>query len=328
MNSFVFPSSSDMQAKISVVIPVYNVEQFVGQCLESILAQTMQDFEIVIVDDCSPDESMKVVRKYADGDSRFRIVSHERNMGLMQTRKSGYSVAKGEYLLFCDSDDFLPPKAMEILYQEAVSSSADVVSGDMVLFSPEDGHEEVRTSSLNYGSGMTAVYKSLLLSEYHHNLCGKIFKTSLLQDYEYKTFDHFTNAEDGYLFYQVMEHVSKVLHVHEPVYYYRQNVQSSTWTRLGDNGIRTICMLNQLRLQLAEQHPEIAKYVHMKVTLVMNSLYNRGYGKDTSLDEYAAQFGLLPYSSLGSLFRYVPFNMACKGVVKRLMALMGCTISY
>lgn len=311
-----------MQSKISVIIPVYNVEKYIGQCIESILAQTMQDFEIVIVDDCSPDGSMEVVRKYAEGDSRFHIVRHERNLGLMQTRKSGYSVAKGEYSLFCDSDDFLPPNAMEILYQEAVRTAADVVSGNIVLFYPEDGREEIRTSSLNYGNGMTEVYKSLLLSEYHHNLCGKIFKTRILQDYKYKTFDHFTNGEDGYLFYQVMEHVTKVFHLPEPVYYYRQNMQSSTRIRMGNNGIRTICMLNQLRLQLAERHPEIAKYARMKVTMVMNSLHCERYNKESSLNEYIAQFGLQPYSSLGSLFRYVPFKQACKGVIKRLMTLM------
>lgn len=311
-----------MQAKVSVIIPVYNVEKYIGQCIESILAQTMQVFEIVVVDDCSPDDSMEIVRRYAEGDNRFHIISHERNLGLMQARKSGYTIARGEYLLFCDSDDFLPPKAVEILYQEAVRSFADVVSGDIVLYYPQDGHEEIRTSSLNYGSGVTAVYKSLLFSEYHHNLCGKIFKTSILHNHEYKTFDHFTNGEDGYLFYQVVEHVSKVLHLHEPVYYYRQNMQSSTRIRMGNNAIRTICMLNQLRLQLAERHPEIAKYARMKVTLVMNSLHSERYNRDTSLGEYEAQFGLQPYSSFGSLFRYVPFVMACKGVVKRLMAII------
>ncbi len=309
-----------MQAKISVIIPVYNVEKYVGQCIESILAQTLQDFEIVIVDDCSPDGSMQVVRKYSDGDSRFHIVRHERNMGLMQTRKSGYSVAKGEYLMFCDSDDFLPPNALEILYQKVVSCSADVVSGDMVLYYPDDGHEEIRTSLLNYGSGMIAVYKSLLLSEYHHNLCGKIFKTCILQRYEYITVDNFTRAEDGYLFYQVMEHVSKVLHMHEKVYYYRQNMQSSTRVRMGNNAIRSICMLNQLKLQLAKRYPEITKYVRMNVAIVINSLYSRGYGKDTSLDNYVDLFGLQSYSTLGSLFRYVPLSKACKNAAKRIIA--------
>ena len=309
-----------MPAKISVIIPVYNVEKFIGQCIESILAQTLQDFEIVIVDDCSPDASMQVVRKYADGDRRFHIVRRERNMGLMQTRKSGYSVAKGEYLMFCDSDDFLPPNALEILYKEAVHTNADIVSGDMVLYYPENGNERIRISSLNYGSGMISVYKSLLLSEYHHNLCGKIFKASILQRYEYKTVDNFTRAEDGYLFYQVMEHVSKVLHLHELVYYYRQNMQSSTRTRMGNDDMRTICMLNQLKLLLAERHPEISKYVRMNVAIIMNSLYSRGYGKDTSLDEYVERFGLRPYSSLRSLFRYVPFSKACKNAAKRLIA--------
>lgn len=308
-----------MSKKVSVVVPVYNVEKYVGKCLESILKQTMQDFEIIVVDDCTPDGSMAVVKSYAEKDPRIKIVTHEANRGLMQARKSGYSVVEGDYLMFCDSDDFLPSDAMESMVGEAIRTSADVVSGDLILFYPESGKETRRFSHLRYGNDALSVYKSMLLEEYHHNLCGKLFKTSILQSFEYVTLEHFTNGEDGYLFYQIMEHVKKVVHIDKPVYYYLQNMLSSSKVRLGRNAIRSICLLNQLRIQIAHRHPEIKQYACQYVTTVLNRLYGKGYDKDADLDTFVKEYDLSPYANWNSAFKYLPFSQACKVVTKRYL---------
>ena len=309
-----------MKAKVSVVIPIYNVEDKVARCLESILTQSLHDLEIIVVDDGTPDNSMQVVDRYAAGDNRFRVVAHERNRGLMQARKTGYMMAEGDYVLFCDSDDYLPPRAVETFYNEAMRTGADVVSGDLTLVFPVNGQQEVRGSVLRYGSAMIPVYKSLLLDEYHHNLCGKLFRRSLLQDHDYTTIEHFTNGEDGFLFYQVMEHVGKVVHLQKPLYCYVQNDKSSTRFRYGENAIHSICMLNQLRLKLAEKYPEIRRYAQAKVSEVVSSLYARGYDKDANLDKYVVDCSLSGYASPGSVFKYNPLPKACRLFVKRLLA--------
>lgn len=309
-----------MKAKVSVVIPIYNVEDKVARCLESILTQSLHDLEIIVVDDGTPDNSMQVVDRYAAGDNRFCVVAHERNRGLMQARKTGYMMAEGDYVLFCDSDDYLPPRAVETFYNEAMRTGADVVSGDLTLVFPVDGQQEVRGSVLRYGSAMIPVYKSLLLDEYHHNLCGKLFRRSLLQDHDYTTIEHFTNGEDGFLFYQVMEHVAKVVHLQKPLYCYVQNDKSSTRFRYGENAIHSICMLNQLRLKLAEKYPEIRRYAQAKVSEVVSSLYARGYDKDANLDKYVVDCSLSGYASPGSVFKYNPLPKACRLFVKRLLA--------
>ena len=309
-----------MKAKVSVVIPIYNVEDKVARCLESILTQSLHDLEIIVVDDGTPDNSMQVVDRYAAGDNRFRVVAHERNRGLMQARKTGYMMAEGDYVLFCDSDDYLPPRAVETFYNEAMRTGADVVSGDLTLVFPVNGQQEVRGSVLRYGSAMIPVYKSLLLDEYHHNLCGKLFRRSLLQDHDYTTIEHFTNGEDGFLFYQVMEHVGKVVHLQKPLYCYVQNDKSSTRFRYGENAIHSICMLNQLRLKLADKYPEIRRYAQAKVSEVVSSLYARGYDKDANLDKYVVDCSLSGYASPGSVFKYNPLPKACRLFVKRLLA--------
>ena len=309
-----------MKAKVSVVIPIYNVEDKVARCLESILAQSLHDLEIIVVDDGTPDHSMQVVDRYAAGDNRFRVVAHERNRGLMQARKTGYMMAEGDYVMFCDSDDYLPPRALETFYNEAMRTGADVVSGDLTLVFPDDDRQEMRRSVLKYGSAMIPVYKSLLLDEYHHNLCGKLFRRSLLQDHDYTTIEHFTNGEDGFLFYQVMEHVGKVAHLQKPLYCYVQNDKSSTRFRYGENAIHSICMLNQLRLKLAEKYPEIRRYAQAKVSEVVNSLYARGYDKDANLDKYVVDCSLSGYASPGSVFKYNPLPKACRLFIKRMLA--------
>ena len=112
--------------KVSIIIPIYNVEQYIGRCLDSVFSQTHRDFEIVIVDDCSPDGSMDVVRTY-DQD-RITIVRHEENRGLSASRNTGVKHCVGDYLLFLDSDDYLAPHALERCVEIAVKHDSDVVS--------------------------------------------------------------------------------------------------------------------------------------------------------------------------------------------------------
>ena len=219
--------------KVSVVVPVYGVEKYIGRCLESIIAQTSSDIEIIIVNDCTPDSSMDIVHKYALKDNRIKVLSHNTNKGLMCTRKTGYSAAQGCYITFCDSDDTLPVDAIESLYNLAIESDADIVSGDMQLLYDE-GNAKRLFMNLPYGNDAESVYRALFEKKYTHNLCGKIFKCSLLQDYEYVTLPNFINGEDGMLFYQILQHVTDVVHLKEVVYYYYQNSSSSTHARIGD----------------------------------------------------------------------------------------------
>ena len=305
-------------AKVSIIIPIYNVEGLVARCLESVISQSLCDIEIVVVDDGTPDNSMQIVGQFAKNDQRFHLIAHEQNRGLMQARRTGYMAATGDYILFCDSDDYMPLDAVENLYKEATRTGADIVSGDMKLVLSGNRSEVLRTSKLSYGSDKLSVYQSLLLSEYHHNLCGKIFKRELLQDHEYVTVEHFTNGEDGYLFYQVLEHAQKVVHMDIPVYFYLQNSQSSSKVRLGEKAIHSICMLNQLRVQLGCRYPEIKRFAQTKVSSVICDLYARGYDRDANLDQYVRECSLCEYASLWSVFKYNPLPKAGKMFLKRL----------
>ena len=113
--------------KISVIIPVYNVEKYVGRCLDSVLGQTFTDWEAVCVNDGSPDRSREILAEYAERDRRIKIVDKP-NGGLSDARNAGMRNASGEYVVFLDSDDFIHPRTFEISYALAMKTGTDIVS--------------------------------------------------------------------------------------------------------------------------------------------------------------------------------------------------------
>lgn len=115
-----------MSVKISVIIPVYNAERCLRECMDSLSAQTFEDFEIICVDDGSTDGSAAVVADYARGDGRF-VVLRQRNCGAGAARNKGLEAARGEYVIFLDADDFFAPDLLEKLYARAVRTEADIV---------------------------------------------------------------------------------------------------------------------------------------------------------------------------------------------------------
>ena len=113
--------------KISVIIPVYNVEKYLRRCLDSVLAQTFTDWEAICVNDGSPDNSAQILAEYAERDPRFKIVTKE-NGGLSDARNAGMAVAKGTFINFLDSDDLIHPQTFEIAYALVEQEEADIVS--------------------------------------------------------------------------------------------------------------------------------------------------------------------------------------------------------
>ncbi|MBO5629238.1 MAG: glycosyltransferase family 2 protein [Aeriscardovia sp.] len=304
--------------KVSVVVTVYNVEKYIQRCIESIQKQTVKDIEILVVDDATPDNSMDIVEEIANNDNRIKIVRHEKNMGLMWARKTGYTAAQGEYITFCDSDDYLPIDAVELQYKEAVFSGADIVSGNLA-YVEANGKQSILCSKLKYGNDKVSAFKSLLRGELRHNLCSKLFKASILKDYTYKTYEHFTNGEDGCLFYQVIDNTSKIVHINLPVYYYFQNTESSSRVRYNEKAIKSICIVNKTRQDITSRYPELKADRNKCITNILCSLYAQGYDKDANLMYYIRDFGLSRYISFFSVIKYCSFRNLVRLVFKRTL---------
>ncbi|PPS21321.1 glycosyltransferase family 2 protein [Brachyspira murdochii] len=106
--------------KISVIIPVYNVESYLRECLDSVINQTLKDIEIICIDDNSTDNSYNILLDYQKIDNRIKIIKHKENLGLGPARNSGIKVAIGEYIYFIDSDDYISDNYINALYESAI----------------------------------------------------------------------------------------------------------------------------------------------------------------------------------------------------------------
>ncbi len=307
--------------KVSVVVTVYNVEKFIRRCIESIQKQTIKDIEIIVVDDGTPDNSMDIVEEIAKSDERITIIRHEKNMGLMWARRTGYMAANGEYIAFCDSDDYLPVDSIENLLIEAERSHADIVSGNYMCITV-DGQRTIFQNKLKYGNDKVSVFKSLLRDEIKHTIWGKLYRASILKDYPYKTYEHFTNGEDGCLFYQIVENTEKIVQIDKSVYYYMQNMQSSTHVRYKEKSIKSICILNNTRHHIISKYPELKKELCEYITNVVCSLYAQGYDKDAKLDDYIKEYGLSSYVTLSSIIKNCKLLNLVRMIVRRAILLI------
>ena len=134
--------------KLSVVIPIYNVEKYIDDCLFSVCSQSLREIEIICVDDCGQDKSMDIVRQYAQKDKRIRILRHEENMGLGISRNTGIEAATGEYIFFVDSDDYIQPDILEKLYNKITQTSSDIVGSRFYAF-PDDAINAEANEKIN-----------------------------------------------------------------------------------------------------------------------------------------------------------------------------------
>ena len=117
--------------QISIIVPVYNVEPYLHKCIDSILAQTFTDFECILIDDGSPDNCPAICDEYATKDNRI-ILLHQKNAGVSAARNAGLNIAKGEWIGFVDSDDWIEKNALELLYNKQRETSADIIIGSFI----------------------------------------------------------------------------------------------------------------------------------------------------------------------------------------------------
>lgn len=137
--------------KISIVTTAYNIEAYVEKCLESLLAQTHEDIEIIVVNDCSTDKTMDIVGKFTD--ERIKVVNHSQNMGAGWARRTGIGASTGEYVITVDGDDWLAPDFIEALAKNAEETDADIVSGG-ITYVWSDTYEEVKRFLPHVSEGM------------------------------------------------------------------------------------------------------------------------------------------------------------------------------
>lgn len=198
---------------ISVIVPVYKVEKYLCQCIDSILSQTFSDFELFLVDDGSPDNCGKICDEYAKKDSRI-IVIHKANGGLSDARNVAIDVAKGDYLTFIDSDDYVSETHLESLYTALKDTDSDMAVANITSFSDEKIDEKFYKPT---ESRKILIGKDVFSTIYQPCACAKLYKRWIFDDIRYPVGKLY---EDAFVYHDVLAKVDRLAMTGINSYYY------------------------------------------------------------------------------------------------------------
>lgn len=247
----------------SVIVPVYNVEQYLDKCLASILGQTYKDFECIIVDDGSPDNSnVIIIDKYVKLDERFKVL-HQKNMGLSAARNAGLAIAQGDYIVFVDSDDHISNEYLEKFALKIANTDADIVICGFI---------EVRTNSqetVYFNEPSTEVIKQNILADIWPSYAwNKCYKKYLFENIRFPVGKIF---EDLLTIPELCLSAKKIVCIPDKLYYYnRQNMNSITASMTAEK--MYACFHGHLKNRQVAELNNISCLKHLDKKLVKESL--------------------------------------------------------
>lgn len=234
-------SIDNRDIKVSVLIPVFGVEKYIEKCARSLFEQTMTDgIEYIFVDDCTKDNSLKilddVLNEYPDRKAQVRIIHHEKNFGLAEARVTGLMAAKGEYVIHCDSDDWVANNIYEILYNEAKRTDADIVGCDC--------RQVFKTSSIVRKQDFSLPQEKLVIElikgdKIEAYLWNRLVRREFYMKGAYRADRGTTLLEDMAVTVPMHMDTDKVAYISQPLYFYRRTDEASMSSSMNSRNIRS-----------------------------------------------------------------------------------------
>ena len=219
---------------ISVIVPVYNVQSFIGQCIKSICRQEHQNLEIILIDDGSTDKSPDICDEYARIDSRINVI-HKQNEGLVQARKDGLRIARGKYIAFVDGDDWIEPDMLGSLYSILIEKNVDIamcgryedtgkIQKNVFHGFPEGSYEGEALREIIFPNMI--VNKKFFEWGIFPGLWDKLFRREVLEPFQLMVDERLTMGEDAACSYPCILNAKSIFVLHKCLYHYRQTAFS------------------------------------------------------------------------------------------------------
>ncbi len=255
---------------ISVIIPVYKVEEFLPECIESVMNQTYNNLEIILVDDGSPDNCPQICESYAKKDKRIKVL-HKKNGGVSEARNVGLTVAIGEYITFIDSDDYVAEEYLEQLY---INLKGCDVSECGIGYLDEDGIKSSKSGNavvLDWKTYLTETNLNGFLS--YAVVWGKLYKRELFSNIFFPIGR--ANGEDEATAFKLVYEAQRVSRIYEPLYYYRQRQDSASKNNITEKRIKdTEYLFDEKILFFDEKHEDdMVVFFSAKKAVCFASLY-------------------------------------------------------
>lgn len=281
--------------EISVIVPVYKVEKYLDRCIESIVNQTYPDFELILVDDGSPDNCPALCDAWAERDGRIRVI-HKKNGGASSARNAGLKIAKGNWIAFADSDDWLDRTALKTLYDLANQYNVPMAIGGMRVVQEYTDAQTVakqETVVLSRADLMSRFFR-LNGEPDTHSVCATLIRRDILEAY------HFIEGkmnEDVEACYYLARKCEGAVYTNKPVYFYFKNVEGVT-----NSGF------SKKKLDLLDVWDIVQKQVEQ---------FTPGYSYACEMNCKRARFTLLTQMSLNGYDHHDPFMVETKRKLKR-----------
>lgn len=286
--------------KVSVLIPIYNVEKYIERCAESLLGQSYRDIEYVFVDDCTPDRSVDVLRsvieRYPDRSGQVRILRNDANLGIGAVRQRLIDECTGDSLTFVDSDDYLPPRAVELLVDEMQRSGADMVDGAWQRVTTQG----ISPVNLPYQGRDKERYLSLMLCQnlVSNRMWGRLYRRRLFTDNGIRLTPGIDYSEDYSVMSRVLFYADRSF-INAPVYFYSDENATSYTHTASPRHARSYLRACRVVLDFYKQNDPDGRYLtplQFGMTNALRNIRRSGF----SLDEVDS---LLGYRPRGFLFR-------------------------
>ena len=238
---------------VSIIIPVYNVQDYLARCVDSVLTQTYTDLEIILVDDGSIDISGDICDEYALHDARVRVI-HKENGGLSDARNAGLDVARGNYVAFIDADDYVHPSFVELLLKTINETGAQIAVSTWQELKDGDKPRKVKTKRprctiLTQEEAISSVFYQKKLN---HSACSRIFETQLFNNLR---FPEGMLYEDLAIIYPLLCKVEKVALINTPMYYYMHR-QGSIITTMSLRRTHVLDHIERIEEQVTDEAPQ------------------------------------------------------------------------
>lgn len=203
---------------ISIIVPVYNVEEYLKECIDSILIQTYKNLEIILVNDGSTDKCKDICLEYLNIDKRIKFID-KKNEGLSKARNDGIKIAKGKYLVFVDSDDYIHKNMIEILYNNLKKTNTRVsICGYYLKYSNRVEEDQEKDIYVELNAEQAIDYMNSF-KYYDVSAWAKLYEKELFNNIEFPVGK---KSEDWYIMYKVLDLAEKIVYDSTPLYYYRQ----------------------------------------------------------------------------------------------------------
>ncbi|MBU8586943.1 glycosyltransferase [Priestia megaterium] len=253
-----------MTPTVSIIVPVYNVENYLVKCVNSILNQTLDNIEIILINDGSTDSSGEICNDFARIDERVSVI-HQKNGGLSDARNTGLDVAKGKFVAFVDSDDYIHKDMYRLLVKTIEESECDIAeAGYKEVFEDTPYDDKVvyddKVSKRTY-SGKSAIASTIMDHDCRNYVWNKLYKREL---WKHSRFPYGKLFEDVFTTYKIVEKASKVVKIDSVLYYYFQRSNSIVNSSFSIRKLDHCEALEEMMLFIEKKYPELAPITCIK----------------------------------------------------------------